>query len=152
LAEAPHVERVDPRRLHDLRRRVLRAGRADAVVADARDDDDGAARHYAGLLEGEVVACASLYPSAPREGGAAPAWQLRFMATDESVRGLGYGAAVLAAAEADLVELGAREVWANGRDSALGFYRRLGWRVLEGSAHLSAETQLPHHVIVKDLG
>ncbi len=148
MSEEFRVERVDPRRLHDLRRRILRGGRPDAVVSDPRDDD-ATARHYAGLLGERVVASASFYPSTSPRGG--DAWMLRYMATDLDVRGRGYGAALLAYAEAELRGLGVSALWANGRDSALGFYEHEGWEVLADSAHLSPETALPHHVIVKSL-
>jgi GNAT superfamily N-acetyltransferase len=71
------------------------------------------------------------------------------MATDFDVQGRGYGALVLEHAERELKYLGAQQLWANGRDSALGFYLRTGWLALEGSEHLSPETQLPHTVIFK---
>ena len=73
------------------------------------------------------------------------------MATDFDVQGRGYAASVMAVAEDHLRGLGARQLWANGRDTALGFYLATGWQVVEGSAHLSPETQLPHHVIFKRL-
>ncbi len=78
-------------------------------------------------------------------------YQLRYMATDFDVQGRGYGAIVLAVAEDELRALGAQQLWANGRDSALGFYERVGWLKVEGSEHLSPETQLPHTVIFKSL-
>ncbi len=78
-------------------------------------------------------------------------YQLRYMATDFDVQGRGYGALVLAVAEDELRTLGAQQIWANGRDTALGFYRAVGWLSVEGSEHLSPETQLPHTVIFKRL-
>ena len=78
-------------------------------------------------------------------------YQLRYMATDFDVQGRGYGARVLAFAEDDLRALGVEQVWANGRDTALGFYESVGWLRVEGSEHLSAETSLPHTVIFKRL-
>lgn len=135
--------------LYDLRRRVLRAGRLDAVVANPADEDP-LARHFAGYLGARLVVSASFFaedrPDAPG------ARQLRYMATDVDVQGRGLGAAVLAGAEEVLAREGVRTLWANARDSALGFYRRCGWRVIEGSEHISAETQIPHTVIVKDIG
>ena len=40
---------------------------------------------------------------------------------------------------------------ANGRDTALGFYRAAGWTTVEGSEFLSDETGIPHTVIYKSL-
>ncbi len=78
-------------------------------------------------------------------------YQLRFMATDLDVQGRGYGALVLEFAESELREIGVEQVWANGRDTALGFYRAVGWLSVEGSEHVSPETRLPHTVIFKTL-
>lgn len=78
-------------------------------------------------------------------------YQLRYMAVDFGVQGRGYGALVLEFAEDDLRARGVEQMWANGRDTALGFYRTVGWLSIEGSEHLSAETELPHTVIFKRL-
>ncbi len=130
--------------LYDLRRRVLRNNDPAVNVANPADEDP-AARHFAGYLDGELMVSASFFADG------AGVYQLRYMATDPRVQGRGYGAAVLAAAERHLGREGATRLWANARDSALGFYRRLGWRVIEGSEHISAETQIPHTVIERDL-
>jgi GNAT superfamily N-acetyltransferase len=143
-----HARRVDAAVLLDLRRRVLRAGRLDAVVTNP-DDDDADARHFAGYLGERVVVSASFFAV---EGPLGATRQLRYMATDLDVQGRGLGAAVLAAAETALAAEGVRALWANARDSALGFYERCGWRAIVGSEHVSAETHIPHTVIVKDLG
>ena len=42
-------------------------------------------------------------------------------------------------------------LWANARDSALPFYERFGFAVVEGSGYTTGETGRPHHVIVLDL-
>ena len=131
--------------LYDLRRRVLRANDPAANVVNPADEDR-ATRHFAGFVDGELAVSASFFADA--DGSA---YQLRYMATDPRAQGRGYGAGVLAAAERQLADEGATRLWANARDSALGFYRRLGWRVIEGSEHVSAETQIPHTVIEKDL-
>lgn len=144
------VERVDPHRLHDLRRRILRADNPEAPVADPRDEES-TALHFAGLLGERLVVSASFYPSNSPRDESLVTYQLRYMATDADVQGRGYGATVMAFAEEELRAEGAQQLWANGRDTALGFYRATGWDVIEGSEHLSSETRLPHHVIVKDL-
>ena len=65
------------------------------------------------------------------------------------MQGRGYGARVLEVAERALRDAGAEQFWANARDTALGFYLKTGWELIPDSDHISAETQLPHHVIVK---
>jgi len=141
---------VNPLELHELRRRVLRSNDPATSVADPRDDES-TARHYAGFVGGRLVVSASFYPSPSPVNPELVTYQLRYMATDFDVQGRGYGTRVLDFAEIDLQALGAQQLWANGRDTALGFYRRTGWSTLEGSEHLSPETQLPHTVIFKRL-
>jgi len=144
------IQRVAPQRLHDLRRRVLRNNDPAISVADPRDDE-ATAMHYAGLRNDEVVVSASLYPSTSPVRPELVTYQLRYMATDAAIQGLGFGRQVLQRAEADLRALGVEQLWANGRDTALGFYIALEWELVPGSEHLSPETQLPHTVIVKRL-
>ena len=115
---------------------------------DARDEDE-TSLHYGGLLGPRLVVSASFFPSPAPINSTLITYQLRYMATDFDVQGRGYGARVLAFAEDDLGALGVEQVWANGRDTALGFYESVGWQRVDGSEHLSAETQLPHTVIFK---
>lgn len=144
------VARVSADQLHDLRRRVLRDDDPEIYHPDPRDSDP-TSRHYAGFIGSRLVVSASFFPSAPPMNPSLVAFQLRYMATDFDVQGRGYGARVLAFAEEDLRALGVGQLWANGRDTALGFYETVGWLRVEGSEHLSPETMLPHTVIYKRL-
>lgn len=144
------VEHVSPLVLHELRRRVLRSDNPDVSVADPRDEES-TSLHFGGFLGDRLVVSASFYPSPPPVNPELVTYQLRYMATDFDVQGMGYGARVLEVADATLRSLGAQQIWANGRDTALGFYRATGWKTVEGSEHLSAETRLPHTVIYKIL-
>jgi GNAT superfamily N-acetyltransferase len=139
---------VAPERLHELRRRVLRGNDPNTSVVDPRDDDE-ASLHVAGYLDERLVVSASFFPSTPPIRDELVTYQLRYMATDFDVQGKGYGAVVLGSASDLLRTRGAEQLWANARDTALGFYLATGWSVIEGSEHLSPETQLPHKVIVK---
>jgi GNAT superfamily N-acetyltransferase len=150
LTDEFRVERVSSSQLHDLRRRVLRDDDAALYHPDVRDDEVTSI-HFGGYLDDRLVVSASFFPSSPPMNPTLVTYQLRYMATDFDVQGRGYGALVLAAAEDDLRGVGVEQIWANGRDTALGFYQRVGWRSVEGSEHLSPETQLPHTVIFKRL-
>lgn len=140
------VERVDPRALHDLRRRVLRDDDPLVDVTNPRDDDTSTL-HLAGYLLDRPVVGASFFevsaPFAPGEG----VYQLRYMATDFDVQGRGLGSRLLTHAVEVLARRGATLLWANARTSAVGFYTATGWRVLENSLHVSAETGIDHVVI-----
>ena len=142
------VVRVAAGAVHDLRRRVLRGGRADAEVAFPQDERPGAF-HLALLgADGRPAAVASLAPEPWPARPGADAWRLRGMAVEPAHQGTGAGARLLVAAEAELAARGAELVWAEARDSAVGFYRRRGWRVV-GEGFVGAEG-LPHHVVVRE--
>ena len=136
--------------LRELRRRVLRGNRPDASVANPRDLEP-TVLHLAGFLGARLVVSSSWYPGVPPMNPRLVTYQLRYMATDFDVQGRGYASVVLEEAEKELRRLGAQQLWANARDSALGFYRATGWQTVEGSEHLSSETRLAHTVIFKTL-
>jgi thiamine transport system ATP-binding protein len=131
---------------HDLRRRVLREGRDDAVVVF--DGDDEAGTLHLGALDGEgglVGVSTWLWRPCPIDAGARDR-QLRGMAVDRVRQGGGVGGVLLAAGVDRALAAGATVVWANARDTALGFYRRNGFEVI-GEGYVDAATGLPHHHI-----
>lgn len=150
LDQGLRVERVSPLALHELRRRVLRSNDPNVSVADPRDEES-TSLHYAGFLGDRIVVSASFFPSTSPVNTELVTYQLRYMATDFDVQGMGCGAKVLEFAESQMRGLGVQQIWANGRDTALGFYRAIGWKTVDGSEHLSPETRLPHTVILKIL-
>ncbi len=130
-----------------LRRAVLRGGDPDADVVVDTDRAPGC-RHLGIVVDDEVVATLTAFPSSPPHHAQNPgAQQLRFMAVSPEHQGSGLGRALLLAMIDELWRAGATLIWANARDSALGFYQRLGFSVLAGSAFTSASTNLPHHVV-----
>jgi GNAT superfamily N-acetyltransferase len=133
------VEEVDAGATLALRGQVLREGR----VHDGFPEDEWPATlHLAVRQDGRVVGVATFIP---REEGV---WQLRGMAVDPEVQGRGIGRALLEAAAGRLRAAGGRSAWANGRDTALGFYERLGWRTV-GDGYVMAG--IPHHRTELDL-
>lgn len=138
------VAEVAAEATHDLRRKVLREGRADAVVTFDEDAHAGT-RHLVVLDDNEAVVATATF--VPHAGGV---WQLRGMAVDPAVQGQGVGRLALDAGVALVQAAGGRHLWANGRDTALAFYERCGWIVVgEG---FFTPTGLPHHRIERDLG
>lgn len=132
---------------HDLRRRVLRDGTPSSEVRLAHDDEPDT--FHLGVRVGERVVVTSSWSPVPWPGDPERrAVQLRMMATDPSVRGTGLGRVVLDAGVERAARAGAELVWANARDSALGFYQRAGFEVI-GAGFVTSETGLPHHVVVR---
>jgi GNAT superfamily N-acetyltransferase len=142
------VTTVEAPVLYDLRRRILRGNDPEVSVAFELDAEP-TARHYAGLLDERVVVSASFFPALAPIRPELVSYQLRFMAVDAEVQGRGYGATVLEVAEGDLRELGAEQLWANARDSALGFYVAVGFSPIEGTENVSPLSNLPHTKIAK---
>jgi predicted GNAT family N-acyltransferase len=134
-----------------LRLEVLRPGRPPETAIFAGDDLPTTTHWGAFTPQGELVAIATLMEGSPKpdksaEGGtgAAPGWQLRGMASSPSVRGQGYGAAVLQAV-VDHVKARNGLLWCNARESAVGFYLGFGFKT-EGKIFDIAGVG-PHYVM-----
>ena len=137
---------VDIHQIVELRRRVLRANDESAQVIVASDHEKGC--FHLGITEDDcVVACVSAFALPCPDVASPNSWQFRFMAVDASHQGHGLGRALMTRLLAELRGRGADVAWANGRDTAQGFYEAMGFTIVEGSAHLSPETGLPHHRI-----
>ena len=134
---------------HELRRAVLREGRADAVVVFEGDELDDTF-HLGVRDDGELVGVSTwlrrAYPDRPGDD----AFQLRGMATVAGRQGGGIGATMLRDGCAHCAASGAVLVWARARDTALGFYTRHGFEVV-GLGYVDLTTGLPHHDIVRVL-
>ncbi|MDP8991513.1 MAG: GNAT family N-acetyltransferase [Actinomycetota bacterium] len=136
---------IDAESTYDLRRRLLREGRSDAEVDFAEDHLPGAM--HLGVVDdqGALVAVASFSPRpAPHRPGAR-AVQVRGMAVEPQLQRNGLGRLLLEEGAERLRPRGAEVLWANGRDSVLGFYQRLGWQVV-GEGFVFAG--VPHHVVM----
>jgi GNAT superfamily N-acetyltransferase len=145
----PDVREITALDAHPLRRSVLRRGLADADVRFPQDDDPRS--FHLGVFDDEVLlAVATFTPAATpwREGAAA--WQLRGMAVEDGLQGKGIGTAIIDAAKERIAATGATVLWCNARDTALGFYERLGFTVY-GDGFVDTSAHLPHHVMVYDL-
>ena len=135
---------------YDLRRRVLRAGRADLDVTYPEDRDP--ATFHLGIVDprSTVVAVGTFAPVPTQHRPGAVAWQLRGMAVEPDRQGDNLGRMLLDDAVTRLRDRGASVLWAHARDSAIGFYKRMGW-VVYGGGFVEGDLQIPHHIMVFDL-
>lgn len=130
-----------------LRMAVLRDGTPSRDPRYAEDDHDGTVHLVVRDADGTIVATSSWLPRPfPPDPGSA-AIQLRGMAVDTSLQSRGIGAVLLAAGIDRARSLGATNVWARARDSALAFYERNGMTVV-GDAFLDDATGMSHHLVV----
>jgi GNAT superfamily N-acetyltransferase len=108
--------------------------------------------HFAAFIDGVVIGCATVLPSAYEglAGGSAAidsAWQLRGMAVEPGRQGQGIGRSVLTAAIDFIRASGAPALWANARTTALPFYEAMGFAVI-GDEFIYGPSELPHYRIL----
>jgi predicted N-acetyltransferase YhbS len=147
------VRELSAEETHSLRRSVSADGRTDLPTMRHKLDAIPGAWHLGAVdTTGRVVATSSFYPvSCPLRPEAQPAVQLQFMAVEPTAQGKGAGSAVMADAIRRLKATDAVLLWANARDPALPFYERFGFRTVEGSRFMPAETGRPHRMILLEL-
>ena len=113
-----------------------------------KGDDTLNSLHVGAFLNGELVGIASVsfepFENEPN------AWRLRGMATQERVRGLGAGRALVEACIAHVSAQNGRLLWCHGRTSAWGFYRAMGFEKYGAEFESSAGTGA-HYVMIKHL-
>jgi GNAT superfamily N-acetyltransferase len=133
----------------DLRARVLRS-HLPGTPATAPSDELPQTWHLGAFRGDRLVATVSAFPEAAPGHPGVPAQRFRFMAVEPSEQGSGAGTVLMNAVVEGARARGSRLLWANGRDSALGFYTRLGFTVV-GDVFNDATSHLPHHVVIRDL-
>lgn len=75
--------------------------------------------------------------------------QIRFMAVENYFRGQGVGAAILLELEKKVVDMGARTIVLNSRDTAVEFYKHHGYQLVNNSHTLF--DAIPHFFMAKKI-
>jgi GNAT superfamily N-acetyltransferase len=140
------VRQVPVDLVRPLRHRVLRNGFPEASV-HTDGDDDPATVHLAAYAGDEIIGVVTMFPDPfPEEPGRTAA-RFRWMAIDEARRRSGAGKALLRHVASACHEDGVELMWAHGRDTAQGFYERLGFRV-SSNGYVDEITNVSHHYVV----
>jgi GNAT superfamily N-acetyltransferase len=144
------VEEVPAEATHDLRWRILRESRPGAPVVfpeDARPD-----AFHLGVRDddGSIVAVASFSTEATPHRPGRSAVRLRGMAVDWPAQHHGLGRLLVTTVVERLRRAGVEVLWCNARDSAAGFYARLGFGVV-GDGFVLPESGIAHHVMIRDI-
>jgi GNAT superfamily N-acetyltransferase len=128
---------------HPLRLSVLRDNSPTAVLVF--DGDDEPTTFHLGAFHGDELVGVASFVDRPCSNTPDPtrAVQLRGMAVSTTVQSGGIGRVLLSAAIARLRDDGVDVLWANARDTALGFYR--GFGMTGDDAFVDATTGLAHH-------
>jgi GNAT superfamily N-acetyltransferase len=148
-AAALEVRDIDLDSTLELRQRVLR-GHLPGVPATAPSDHMPDTWHLGAFRDERLVGVLSGFAQEWPERPGEAAERFRFMAVEPSEQGGGVGRALIGELITRARERGVRLLWARGRDSALDFYRRLGFRVV-GESFDDEVSRLPHHVVTLDL-
>lgn len=109
-----------------LRHAVLRTGQPLSTTHFDGDDLPGATHLGVRDGTGTLVGVATIHPARSALEGTEPAWRIRGMATDPSVRGTGIGGLLLRRALTEAIARGARLVWCHARVPVVGFYEHEG--------------------------
>ncbi|MEW6474597.1 MAG: GNAT family N-acetyltransferase [Actinomycetota bacterium] len=145
------VEDVPAGATHDLRWRILRDSRPGAPVVFPEDSRPDAFHLAVRDPEGTIVAVASFSTEVTPHRPGRTAVRLRGMAVDWPAQHHGLGRLLITTVVERLRRDGVEVLWCNARDSAVGFYSRLGFEVI-GEGFVLPESGIAHHVMVRDLG
>ena len=132
-----------------LRVAVLRKG-TPATDCNYPEDDYPDVVHFAISHKGVAIATSSWFMKECPEKPGITAMQLKGMAVADELQGAGLGALLIDAGISLATERGATIAWARARDSALGFYERLGF-ASTGDGFIDGPTAMPHHIVVRTL-
>lgn len=153
MAREPDVEirRIAAADTRPLRLSVLRPGQPPEAAVYPQDDDPATVHLGAFTPGGELVGIATLLPPEARVAGQPPypepGLRFRGMAVPEAWRGKGVGTLLLKELRRLARERGARELWANARLSAVGFYDRQGFKVVSTEFEIRG---LGPHLVIAD--
>ena len=132
-----------------LRVAVLRKG-TPAIDCNYPEDAYPDVVHFGIIHEGIAIATSSWFMKECPEKPDVIAIQLKGMAVADELQGAGLGALLIDAGLALAKERGATIAWARARDSAMGFYERLGF-ASTGDGFVDGPTAMPHHIVVRTL-
>lgn len=106
-------------------------------------------RHFAAYDGDTVIGVVTTFPDDTPLAQGRRGEHFRGMAVDDAWQGAGVGTLLMRAVVDAARGRGAEVVWANGRDTALGFYERMGFRVV-GDGFVDDEMHLGHHVVLAE--
>lgn len=135
----------------ELRRSVLRPNQPPEATIFLGDDDCDAL-HLGAFEQGQLVGIVTILHQAPKEfEGKHPdkLWLLRGMATVSQVRGQGYGAALVRVGCAYVAHKQGTYLWCEGRESALGFYLKMGFNIR--GDRFDVPTTGPHYRLWREI-
>jgi ribosomal protein S18 acetylase RimI-like enzyme len=127
---------------YDLRFRILREPWNQPRGSERNDGDDSAI-HAAFFQNGDIFGVARLDLMENKIG------QIRFMAVETDSQGKGIGEKLMLHLESIAFENDKKKIILHAREIAIGFYRKLGYELIEKSHLLFGEIQ--HYLMEKSI-
>ena len=112
-------------------------------------DDEPHTAHIGAAIGNRVVATSTWLIRPWQYDTTAMAIQLRGMAVLDEMQNSGFGHALIDAGMAHAQSVGARYVWAKARDSALYFYERCGFHIVD-EQFIEPVSGMPHHLVLRE--
>jgi ribosomal protein S18 acetylase RimI-like enzyme len=120
------LQKLSVKEVQMFRDRVLRLGKSEGQSV-YRGDDDSKTLHLGAFVDSGLVAIATICHESTPDQPSHTMWRLRGMATLDEFRGRGLGKSLADSCIAHAAKHGGTMVWCKARQSAVGFYRSLGF-------------------------
>jgi GNAT superfamily N-acetyltransferase len=125
--ESIKIREISAEQTRAVRQSVLRPHQAESELMYPGDND--ADSFHLGAVRGdELLAILSMYHQATPDG--TPGWRIRGMASLPEIRGTGYGRKLVEVARDRAWGIERAPIWCNARESAFGFYEKLGFAIV----------------------
>jgi len=143
------IREISAEQTRPVRQRVLRPHQRPEELVYPGDDDADTFHLGAYDESGTLLAILSMYrhAQAPADPESEPkAWRIRGMASIPEARGSGLGRQLVEIARERVWAISRDPIWCNARESAFGFYHKLGFEIVGGIFEI--EGIGPHAVMV----
>lgn len=127
---------------YDLRWRILRK-RWNQPKGSEKDELEGQSIHLMACEKGKPLGAGRVHFNSSKEA------QIRYMAVEEGLQGKGIGTIILKELEKSAKRKGANHIILNARQSAVGFYKKQGYRIVGKASTLFGV--IPHYKMRKKL-
>jgi ribosomal protein S18 acetylase RimI-like enzyme len=127
---------------YDLRFRILREPWKQPRGSE-RNEGDSTGIHLACFEQGNIIGIIRLDQSDEFTG------QIRFMAVESKMQGKGIGEKLMCEMEKNAFNRGDKKIILHAREVALGFYEKLGYKIIKKSHNLFEAIQ--HYLMEKEL-
>jgi thioesterase domain-containing protein len=128
---------------YHLRWKILRKPWQQVLGTEQDTQEESSIHRMITDEQGKVFAVGRLEKVTSHQG------QIRFMAVDDNVQGQGLGQKIVNELEKKVSQLGMSEIVLNARESAIGFYEKLGYEV-QGFSH-TLFTDVKHYRMTKKI-